>query len=69
MTQHILTKQQRAAGLESLIDGDRIILIDTTRASQHDSTTYHHIINVLPSTATIQEIQTKASDYLIMRRN
>ena len=62
MTKHILSKQQRLAGLDTFEYGHNLYLQDMTL-----DTNIREYVAVFGTHATIQEIQKAANDYLIGR--
>ena len=64
MTKHILTKEQRAAGLIHFEDDHNLYIIDTVTSLGQPPI---QVAVFSSSGATIQEIQKEANDYLIKR--
>lgn len=64
MEKHILTKQQREAGLTILEHEDFLFILDSTK---HDKSGQNETIAIFGTHATIQEIQKAANDYLVIK--
>ena len=68
MIKHILTKDQRAARLDTFEDDHTLYIVDTTSKAPEGCVGFEEIIAVFSASgATIQEIQQAANDYLIER--
>lgn len=61
MTKHILTKEQRAAGLETTEEEDFLYLIDTSKSPNIRVAAFYAVSVKIP------EILRAANDYLITR--
>ncbi len=68
MTKHILTKDQRASGLDTREDDHNLYIIDTNTRLELPGANLDRVVAILTTSgATIQAIQTAANDYLIRR--